>query len=205
MPPASAATATLAQGKQPKVCADDLTQENVQSVRRVEQQALANRSRADRMAAFIAGFCGSIWFVWLHVVLFAGWVGFNVWPGSAHFDPFPFTFLTLMVSLEAIFLSSFIMISQNYELRVSERRNQLDLQINLLTEQENTKMLQLLARIARQVGVQDVDDHAIRILTENTDPEKLIAQIEEAQNANPLDGAAPGSGEKPAAANPANC
>ncbi|MEO6017586.1 MAG: hypothetical protein ABIP46_10035, partial [Polaromonas sp.] len=91
------------------------------------------------------------------------------------------------------------MISQNYELRISERRNQLDLQINLLTEQENTKMLQLLARIAKQVGVQDVDDHDIRILTENTDPEKLIAQIEKAQSENPLNGA--GASEKPLAAN----
>ena len=68
----------------------------------------------------------------------------NDLPGVPHFDPFPFTFLTLVVSLEAIFLSAFILISQNHETRLSERRNQLDLQINLLTEQENTKMLKLL-------------------------------------------------------------
>ncbi len=185
MPPVSAATASPTQGNPAKVCADDLTQENVQSVRRVEEQALASRSRADRVAAFIAGFCGSIRFVWVHVALFAGWIGFNTWPGAAHFDPFPFTFMTLIVSLEAIFLSSFIMISQSYESRISERRNQLDLQINLLTEQENTKMLQILARIANKIGVEEVDDHDIQILTANTDPEKLIAQIEQAQGDNP--------------------
>ncbi|MFS2036579.1 DUF1003 domain-containing protein [Polaromonas sp. CT11-55] len=167
---------------QPKVCADDLTRENVQSMRRVEEMALANRSRADRMAAFIAGFCGSMPFVWLHAAAFAGWIALNTWPGLAHWDPYPFTFLTLVVSLEAIFLSSFILISQNYELRISDRRNQLDLQINLLTEQENTKMIQMLERIAKKVGADSGGDPDIRILKENTNPEKLVAQIEQAQH-----------------------
>ncbi|MES2192595.1 MAG: DUF1003 domain-containing protein [Pseudomonadota bacterium] len=170
-------------GHRANFCADDLTRENVQSMRRVEEAALANRSRADRMAAFIAGFCGSMTFVWLHVAAFSMWIVFNAFPGLNHFDPYPFTFLTLVVSLEAIFLSSFILISQNYELRISERRNQLDLQINLLTEQENTKMLQLLERIASKVGADDPDDTDLRILKENTDPEKLISQIEQAQRA----------------------
>lgn len=169
----------------PKVCADDLTRENVQSMRRVEEAALANRSRADRMAAFIARFCGSMAFVWLHVLAFACWIGINSWPGMAHWDPYPFTFLTLVVSLEAIFLSSFILISQNYELRISDRRNQLDLQINLLTEQENTKMIQMLERIAKKVGADNGSDPDIRILKEDIDPEKLVAQIEQAQRDNP--------------------
>ncbi|SDN61755.1 DUF1003 domain-containing protein [Polaromonas sp. JS666] len=162
--------------------ADDLTRENVQSMRRVEETALANRSRADRMAAFIAGFCGSMPFVWLHAAAFAGWIALNTWPGLAHWDPYPFTFLTLVVSLEAIFLASFILISQNYELRVSDRRNQLDLQINLLTEQENTKMIQMLERIAKKVGADSGSDPDLRILKENTNPEKLVAQIEQAQH-----------------------
>lgn len=170
----------------PKVCADDLTRENVQSMRRVEEAALANRSRADRMAAFIARFCGSMPFVWLHVLAFASWITVNAWPGLAHWDPYPFTFLTLVVSLEAIFLSSFILISQNYELRISDRRNQLDLQINLLTEQENTKMIQMLERIAKKVGADNGSDPDVRILKEDTDPEKLVAQIEQAQRENPL-------------------
>jgi uncharacterized membrane protein len=170
----------------PKVCADDLTRENVQSMRRVEEAALANRSGADRMAAFIARFCGSMSFVWLHVLAFACWIGANSWPGLAHWDPYPFTFLTLVVSLEAIFLSSFILISQNYELRISDRRNQLDLQINLLTEQENTKMIQMLERIAKKVGADNGSDPDVRILKEDTDPEKLVAQIEQAQRENPL-------------------
>jgi uncharacterized membrane protein len=105
------------------------------------------------MADLIAKFCGSFTFVWVHVIWFGGWVLINVLPNFRHFDPFPFTFLTLVVSLEAIFLSAFILISQNQKTRLSERRNQLDLQINLLTEQENTKMLKLLERMAQKIGV----------------------------------------------------
>ncbi len=165
----------------PEICADDVTRDNVESMRRVDSQALARRSRADRIAAFVAGFCGSMTFVWLHVLWFCCWVTLNSWPGIGHFDPYPFTFLTLVVSLEAIFLSAFILISQNYELRISDRRNQLDLQINLLTEQENTKILQLLERIAEKVGLDVKDDAALHLLDQDTRPEKLIAQIEQAQ------------------------
>lgn len=169
-----------------RACADDLTRDNVESMRRVEAQALAKRSRADRIAAFVANFCGSMPFVWLHVLWFLSWLALNSWPGIKHFDPYPFTFLTLIVSLEAIFLSAFILISQNYELRISDRRNQLDLQINLLTEQENTKILQLLEQIAEKVGIDASDDAELRFLKQITHPEKLIAQIEQAQQENSL-------------------
>jgi uncharacterized membrane protein len=159
---------------------DDLTGQNVAAMRRLEEVAEAQRSFADRVAAFVAIFCGSITFVWIHVAIFAAWIAFNAVPGLPHFDPYPFTFLTLCVSLEAIFLSSFILISQNYEMRISDRRNQLDLQINLLAEQENTKMLQLLEAIAAKVGAGGKDDPEIKALEEATRPETLARQIEEA-------------------------
>ena len=116
----------------------------------------------------------------MHVIWFGGWVLINDLPSVQHFDPFPFTFLTLVVSLEAIFLSAFILISQNQETRLSERRNQLDLQINLLTEQENTKMLKLLERMAQKMGVPTEDDTSVQVLEQSTRPEKLVEQIEEA-------------------------
>lgn len=158
----------------------DVTRENVQAMRKLEELAVAQRTVADRVAEFVAKFCGSIVFVWLHVVGFAAWIGWNVLPRLPHFDPYPFTFLTLCVSLEAIFLSSFILISQNYEMRITERRNQLDLQINLLAEQENTKMLQLLDRMARKMGLYEEDDPEIQVLEQATRPETLARQIEDA-------------------------
>lgn len=163
----------------------DLTGDNVESMRRMEAQAMDKRSRADRIAAFVANFCGSMPFVWLHVVIFCAWLGWNAWPGLRHFDPYPYTFLTLVVSLEAIFLSAFILISQNYELRISDRRNQLDLQINLLTEQENTKTLQLLELIAARLGVDVSSDAELRFLKQVTHPEQLVDQIEQGQQKGP--------------------
>jgi hypothetical protein len=85
--------------------------------------------------------------------------------------------------------SIFILISQNHETALSERRNQLDLQINLLTEQENTRMLRMLERIAEKVGVRTDDDPTLQVLDQATHPEKLVEQIERASpkgSLNPL-------------------
>jgi uncharacterized membrane protein len=159
----------------------ELTERNVEAVVAMEEAARARRTHADRIADVISGFCGSMWFVWMHIAWFVIWISLNTLPElKAHrFDPFPFTFLTLVVSLEAIFLSAFIMISQNSQTRLSERRNHLDLQINLLSEQENTKMLHLLSAIAKQVGAQVDDDPSISILEQATRPDQLLKQIDE--------------------------
>lgn len=159
---------------------EQLTEQNVKAIVELERAARAESTFAQRAAQAIATFCGSMTFVWIHVVWFGGWITFNTLPGLKHLDPFPYTFLTLLVSLEAIFLSTFILISQNEETRMTERRNALDLQINLLTEQENTKMLQVLARIARKLDVPMDDDGTFSVLEQATRPEKLAEQIDKA-------------------------
>ncbi|PYS84407.1 MAG: DUF1003 domain-containing protein, partial [Acidobacteria bacterium] len=110
---------------------------------------------------------------------FGGWIVFNLLPGTKHVDPFPFTFLPLVVSLEAIFLSTFILISQNHDSRISEKRNHLDLQINLLSEQENTQMLLMLQQIAARVGADVAYDPDTQVLGQATKPERLAEQIEQ--------------------------
>lgn len=157
---------------------EELTEQNVKSIAKLEEAARSKRSLADRISDWVAAFCGSMVFVWVHVVWFTGWIGCNSLGWFPHFDPFPFTFLTLVVSLEAIFLSAFILISQNVDKRLSDRRTHLDLQINLLAEQENTKMLSLLARIAGKLGVGADDDPSIGALEKATRPDKLVEQIE---------------------------
>jgi uncharacterized membrane protein len=161
---------------------EDMTRRNVQTIVQLEQAAKVQRPRSDQVADVIANFCGSMPFVWAHLIWFAVWIIVDTVPGIKHFDPFPFNFLTLIVSLEAIFLSTFILISQNHETRLSEKRNQLDLQVNLLTEQENTKMLTLLGRIAEKVGVKIDDDPSLQVLEQATRPEQLVNQIEQATN-----------------------
>jgi uncharacterized membrane protein len=93
------------------------------------------------------------------------------------FDPFPFTFLTFVVSLEAIFLSIFVLISQSHMIRQTERRNHLDLQINLLAEQESTHALQLLHAIAAHLEVPDLEVE--ESLTTDTSIRDLIRGVKE--------------------------
>jgi uncharacterized membrane protein len=156
----------------------ELTEQNIEKVAKLEQAARAQRTSADRISEYIANFCGSMTFVWVHVIWFGGWMLLNLIPGLRHVDPFPFTFLTLIVSLEAIFLSTFILISQNLETRISERRSHLDLQLNMLSEQENTKMIAILLAIAEKVGADLSHDPQLEALGEETMPERLVEQIE---------------------------
>jgi len=158
---------------------DWLTRQNVEAISQLEEAAREQRTSADRIADVIANFCGSMTFVWVHVIWFGLWIGYNVLPGVKHIDPFPFTFLTLVVSLEAIFLSTFILISQNHDTRISERRNHLDLQINLLTEQENTTMITMLRAIAEKVGVDLSNDPRVEVMSEEVQPHRLVQQIEQ--------------------------
>jgi uncharacterized membrane protein len=125
---------------------DQLTKRNVTTIAELEKAAQANQTVGDIVADRITRFCGSMTFVWVHVLWFTAWILGNTVFAEKPIDPYPFSFLTLVVSLEAIFLSTFIMISENRQGRLDERRSHLDLQINLLAEQENTKMLALLKR-----------------------------------------------------------
>ena len=163
-----------------RAAAGKIIRRNVERIRSMERWSKRNRTWADRVAELVARFCGHMGFVWVHAALFAAWIGWNTVPSLPRFDPYPFTFLTLCVSLEAIFLSSFILIAQNYEMRLTERRTQLDLQINLLAEQENTKILVLLQAMARKMGALEEDDPEIAALAEAVRPETISQEIEEA-------------------------
>ena len=160
---------------------EQITAKNVRAVLQIDRAATATKSRSDRLADQVTAFCGSMRFVWTHVAWFAVWIGWNLLPRRATFDPFPFQLLTLVVSLEAIFLSAFILVSENRQAHIAERRNKLDLQVNLLAEQENTKMLKLLADIAKRVGV-PCDESEIEALASSTDPEQLAAQIDRTES-----------------------
>ena len=157
---------------------EDVVQQNIDTIIQLDKSARAQRTFPDRVVDTITAFCGSLAFVWVHALWFGFWIGENLLRGSAGFDPYPFPLLTLIVSLEAIFLSTFILISQNRDLQLSERRNQLDLQINLLTEQENTKMLMMLQQIADKVGASVNQDPTLQVLEQATRPAKLVEQIE---------------------------
>lgn len=156
-----------------------LTQRNIELITQLETTAAAKRSPTDRVADAITRFCGSMAFIYVHVGWFGGWMLWHVLPRlpqALHFDPYPFQFLTFVVSLEAIFLSAFILISQNRQSQIAERRNHPDLQINLLSEQENSKMLAMLEALLRHHGLVQPDPE-VASLAEATQPDLLVQQI----------------------------
>lgn len=159
---------------------DEIVNKNVQAIDRIERASLSTRTRADIVADAIAGFCGSMAFVYVHCVLFSFWLTWNsvpFIPDHLQFDKPPFILMTLIVSLEAIFLSTFILISQNRQQRASEQRNHLDLQINMLAEQENSRMLVKLDQIMEHLGIEN-DDALENALEAPTNPERIAEQIE---------------------------
>jgi len=160
---------------------DELTQQNIDTIVELEKSTKADRSHTERFAEVVTRFCGSIRFIWAHIVWLSLWSAWNTLPmlQKWRFDAFPFFFLCFILAVEAIFLASFILMNQRHEAKLSERRNHLDLQINLLSEQENTKMLQLLSEIAKKVGAESHDDPSIKVLQGAARPEKMLQQIDE--------------------------
>ena len=150
----------------------------------IERLAARQRSEAERapvserLSDTITAFAGSMAFVAIHLVLFGGWVAWNLW-GSPKFDP-SFVVLAMVASVEAIFLSTFVLISQNRMAALADRRADLDLHINLLTEHELSRLATLIARIAERVGV-PADDAQIREIERDVDPERVMDAIEAAK------------------------
>jgi uncharacterized membrane protein len=152
---------------------------NVDAVVKLEEAVQRDRTKADRMADAIASFTGSLKFVALHAALFGVWIAVNLgWvPGVPRFDPYPFMLLSTVVSLEAIFLSTFVLVKQNRMSRREDLRAHLDLQINLLAEREMTVVLQMLEGISKRMGVQPTSE-AIQELTEETSVEAVAEQLQ---------------------------
>lgn len=168
---------------------EDVVQQNIETMGQLDEAVRARRTVLDHLVDSITAFCGSLTFIWAHLLWFSLWIAHSLHFGAASFDPYPFSLLTFTVSLEAIFLSTFILISQNRELKLIERRSQLDLHINLLTEQENTKMLMMLQRIADKIGADVNQDPDIEVLQQDTQHEKLVEQIERASETKQKEGA----------------
>lgn len=159
-----------------------------QFYRSFEAQALQQRSFFTRIADDLSNAFGSVSFLLLNVVFFTYWVVVNTGlvPGVVIYDPFPFGLLTMIVSLEAIFLSVIILVSQNRTSYVDTLREELHLQINLIAEEEITKTLKLLAEIRSKLGISEEDpelDEMIKRTNTSYIERSLINQIQKA-NAN---------------------
>ena len=152
--------------------------QNITTIARMREDADQSRSRQDRLADYITRFSGSLLFFYLHALWFGVWIAVNLgWFGLTPFDPFPFGLLTMIVSLEAIFLSTFVLISQNRQAVVADQRADLDLQINLLAEYEITRLLVLVDSIAKKLDVQQCEDPELAELEQKVEPDVLVQKL----------------------------
>ena len=151
---------------------------NIRTLIQLRLEAAHERNIQDRLADTITSVSGHMAFVYVHIVWFVGWVLLNTGHfGVQPFDPFPYGLLTMVVSLEAIFLSTFVLISQNRLSEETERRADLDLHIGLLTEHELTRVLQMLDAIQHKLGVENHADSELADLEMETRPEDVLAEI----------------------------
>jgi uncharacterized membrane protein len=165
--------------------------QNVRAIAELDAESTAKRSRLDRLSDRVSNFASSPSFLLIHIAWFAGWIVVNTL-GRSQLDPYPFTFLTFLVSLEAIFLTSFVLISQKHLETQAHRRAALDLQVNLLAEHEMTRVLRTVLAIASHLGVTDIrGDEELKELIEKTDV-LAIAKSVEAQDTAPNDSHKPG-------------
>lgn len=153
---------------------------NISAMRERAQAEARRAGMGDRVANAVTGFTGSMTFVYVHVVIVSAWVAVNLGlvPGAPPFDR-TFVILATAASVEAIFLSTFVLISQNRAARAADRRAELDLQINLLTEHEVTRLITLTAAIAERLGVPDARDPEVRELEHDVAPEAVLDTLEE--------------------------
>lgn len=154
----------------------------IRDVARLEHAAFRARSYADQIADAITRRAGSGTAIVLHVVWFAVWIIANVpqLSGLSAFDPYPFSLLTTIVSLEAIFLSLFVLVSQNRMSRQADQRAELDLQVNLLAEKEATMILRILHDISSHLGAKSVSSKEVEDLLKETRVDELYRKLEKA-------------------------
>lgn len=157
----------------------DVVERNIRSILRLRAQSLQDRGLQDRLADAITYRSGRLSFVYLHAVWFGVWILANTgWFGTRVFDPFPYGLLTMIVSLEAIFLSTFVLISQNRLSEEADRRADLDLHVGMLAETELTMVLKMLHGIQQHLGMEIQDAGELADLELPTNPVEVLSEIE---------------------------
>ena len=156
---------------------------NIEALAEHRRQEEARKSFSDRVAGLITAFAGSMTFVIFHAVIFGGWIVINarVLPVVKPWDPFPFVMLAMIASVEAIFLSTFVLINQNRMQRLADRRAELDVQIGLLTEHELTRAIQMLDGISHRLHAPRPPETELQEIKQDVHPEKVIQEIERAE------------------------
>lgn len=169
----------------------DITQivhKNIRTLLEMERKFERQKTTQERMADTITRFAGSMKFVYLHAAFFGFWLVYNTGIfGLPPFDPYPYVGLAMFASVEAIFLSTFILISQNRMNELAEKRSDLDLQISLLTEHELTQLIRIVDAMAGKLGISSnlVTTNSVEELKQDVPPEVVLESIEKEKKDRP--------------------
>jgi len=161
------------------------TERRRQFFKSFEAKSLKSRSLLTQLADDLTEICGSTAFLFFHVIFFAGWLLLNtgVIPGTISFDPYPFGLLTMVVSLEAIILSIFVLVSQNRSAYINSLREEVHLRVNLIAEEEITKILETLDEMKKHMGMKK-DDPTMDMMLKKLDTygleQSIVNQISKA-------------------------
>ena len=150
---------------------------NVQAIANLEREAFDQQTPLDRLAAAITRVVGSGLFMVVHAFWFAAWIVLNT--TRYNFDGYPFNLLNLIVAMEAVFLTSIVLMTQNRMGKVADRRARLDLQLNMLAEQELTATLHMLHGLCTHAGVRvSIHDERVQQLLKETDIHKIAVALD---------------------------
>ena len=163
-----------------------IVEQNIEAIETHRREAESARNVQERIADAITWFSGSLPFVYFHAAAFVLWIAFNIGiAGLPAFDPYPFGMLTTIVSLEAIFLSTFVLVSQNRQALIAERRAELDLHINLLSEHEITRILIIAHEISKRLNIATEATKELVELEKDVKPESVLRELESRSNNKP--------------------
>jgi uncharacterized membrane protein len=153
---------------------------NQEMIKSLKTQQDEKRSLSDKIADVLTAVFGSMGFLILNIVWFVVWISLNLGliPNIEPFDPFPFGLLTMIVSLEAIALAIIVLISQNRSAKIADLREEVDLQVDMMTEREITKLLRLVAAIVAKQGIDITEDKDLQAMLEPTPVDKIEQALE---------------------------
>ena len=157
------------------------TADNIRAIIDLERKALASSSWSARISDAISRFAGSLWFVLCHLTAFVAWAVWNATaPEQLRFDPYPYGLLTFIVSMEGVLIATFVLITQNRMAAHSDRRDHLNLQVDLLAEQEMTLVLRMLRRISERLDIKPESREQVRAekLGEETNVLELMQTLD---------------------------
>ena len=163
-----------------------LVERNIRALTERRRADARQKSRQERLADAITKFTGSMRFVYIHLVIVGVWIVWNLGAlGVPEFDS-SFVILAMAASVEAIFLSTFVLISQNRSMAEADERAELDLQISLLSEHEVTRLVTLVAAIARRLGLEEAEHPEIPTLERDVRPEQVMDALRVHQQDGPV-------------------